>query len=67
MQVEELYHWLMTVVDSLPLESKYKDQAFKAALDYVAVGFSVRVDIACSYFHLSGCIGLRLRTQCSYD
>lgn len=40
MQMEELYHWLMTVVDSLPLENKYKDQAFKAALDYVASGFS---------------------------
>ncbi|KAF8341518.1 exocyst complex component, sec15 subunit [Cantharellus anzutake] len=40
MQMEELYHWLMTVIDSLPLENKYKDQAFKAALDYVASGFA---------------------------
>ncbi|KAF9520715.1 hypothetical protein BS47DRAFT_1323341 [Hydnum rufescens UP504] len=36
MYMEELYHWLMTVVDSLPLEDKYKDQAFKAAFDHVS-------------------------------
>ena len=36
MYMEELYHWLMTVVDSLPLDDKYKDQAFKAAFDHVA-------------------------------
>ncbi|KAF8323410.1 exocyst complex component, sec15 subunit [Clavulina sp. PMI_390] len=36
MYLEELYHWLMTVVDSLPLEEKYKAGAFKAAVDHVA-------------------------------
>jgi hypothetical protein len=36
MYLEELFHWLMTVVDSLPLEDKYKDIAFKNATDYVA-------------------------------
>lgn len=36
MYLEELFHWLMTVVDSLPLEEKYKDEAFKSAVDHVA-------------------------------
>lgn len=36
MYLEELFHWLMTVVDSLPLEDKYKDESFKAAVDHVA-------------------------------
>jgi hypothetical protein len=40
--MEELYHWLMTVVDSLPLEDKYKDQAFKAAFDHVSSCLMVR-------------------------
>ena len=40
--MEELYHWLMSVVDSLPLEEKYKDQAFKAAFDHVANCLMVR-------------------------
>jgi len=34
--LEELFHWLMTVVDSLPLEDLYKDTAFKNATDHVA-------------------------------
>lgn len=42
MYLEELFHWLMTVVDSLPLEEKYKDGAFKAALDHVATSLMVR-------------------------
>lgn len=49
--MEELYHWLMTVVDSLPLEDKYKDQAFKAAFDHVAECLSV-----CLFFsHIFDC------------
>jgi hypothetical protein len=42
MYLEELFHWLMTVVDSLLLDDKYKDAAFKAALDHVAGNLMVR-------------------------
>lgn len=43
MYLEELFHWLMTVVDSLPLEDIYKDTAFKNATDHVASCLMVRL------------------------
>ena len=45
MYLKELFHWLMTVVDSLPLEDKYKDGAFKAAMDHVANSLMVRASV----------------------
>ncbi|KDQ20586.1 hypothetical protein BOTBODRAFT_26590 [Botryobasidium botryosum FD-172 SS1] len=39
MYLYELVNWLVTVVDSLVLDEKYKDAAFKSALEHVAHWF----------------------------
>ena len=36
MYLYELAHWLATVVDSLVVQESYKDEAYKAAVDYIA-------------------------------
>lgn len=44
MYLEELVHWLTTVVDSLPLEEAYLDQAYRSALKHVANNWMVSTD-----------------------
>ena len=36
MYLYELAHWLATVVDSLVVQESYKDEAYKAAVNYIA-------------------------------
>lgn len=36
MQLDELIGWLTTVVDSLAIQEQYKDEAYKAAFEYIA-------------------------------
>lgn len=36
MYLYELAHWLATVVDSLVVQEQYKDEAYKAAVQYIA-------------------------------
>ena len=36
MYLFELAHWLATVVDSLVVQDAYKDEAYKAAVQYIA-------------------------------
>ena len=41
MYLYELAHWLATVVDSLVVQDGYKDEAYKAAVGYIADGLMV--------------------------
>jgi hypothetical protein len=41
MYLYELVNWLTTVVDSLAVEEKYRDTAYKAALEHVSACFMV--------------------------
>ena len=36
MYLYELAHWLATVVDSLVVQEQYKNEAYKAAVQYIA-------------------------------
>ena len=36
MYLYELVNWLTTVVDGLPIKDEYKDEAYKAAVQYIA-------------------------------
>lgn len=46
MYLYELVNWLMTIVDSLQLDERYKDEAYKAALQHVATSLAVRVSFS---------------------
>ena len=75
MYLFELAHWLATVVDSLVVQDAYKDEAYKAAVQYIAdclmvLSFSLWMYILLAWskyqlsnFHLY--LGLFNWTQCS--
>jgi len=52
MYLYELVNWLTTVVDSLVIKETYKDDAYKAAVGYIAESMMVRhwIDLLFSLF-----------------
>lgn len=52
MYLYELVNWLTTVVDSLVIKETYKDDAYKAAVGYIAESMMVRhwIDLLFSGF-----------------